>query len=92
LTKRELVNGIIKEVGNAVARHDVECVLHALSSVVSRTLHETGSVSLPGIVKISLEDRSARTYRDPRNPDRIIDVEARSVLKARVSAKLRATE
>lgn len=89
MTRRELVNCILREVGKTIERQDVERIINALPAVIKRKLEESGSVSIPGVVKITMETTRRRSYRDPRDPANVIIVEAHSVIKARASGKLR---
>jgi DNA-binding protein HU-beta len=83
MTKRELLEAIyrltlIEE--NDVTKKMIEATINALGEVTSTTLQAGGEVTLPGIGKLAVKQRAARTGRNPRTGE-AVQIPAKRVLK-----------
>lgn len=76
MNQAELVAEIAKNSGQT--KTAVEGVLKALGGVVCSELGGGGEITLPGIGKLSVTTRAARTGRNPRTGD-AIEIAARKV-------------
>ncbi len=63
MTKKELVNALAEAAGTD--RKVAGAVLDALAAVAGRTVAAGGTLSLPGIGKLTVRDRPAREVRNP---------------------------
>lgn len=64
LTKGELVTALANEA--EVTIKDANAVVTALTNVITTTVCDGGAVALPGIGKIEIRDRAARSVRNPQ--------------------------
>ncbi len=79
MTKSMLLASLVEKTG--CSKSILEKMLEALFETVQEELREGGAVSVPGMVKFSVKDRSARTARNP-STGATIDVPAGKVVKA----------
>ncbi len=90
MKKSELVSRISSE--TELTRSSVESVLNTLESVAFDVLDEDGEFTVPGIVKLKLAHRKARTARNPGTGE-IVNVPERTVVTAKpLSAMKRVVE
>lgn len=85
MNKQELIKAVAEK--SVVTRGRAEEVLAALSTVVIEGLSDDGEVVLPGIGKLKLSERAARTARNPKTGESV-DVPAKTVVKLGVSKGL----
>lgn len=69
MKQTDLVDAVSEVTG--VSKKDTEAVLKALGSVTQSTLYAGEEITLPGIGKLSVSERAARTARNPRTGDEI---------------------
>ncbi len=62
--------------------------LNELAGLARNELQETGEFSLPGIGKLVVHNRDARTGRNPATGE-AVEIPARKVVKARIAKSLR---
>lgn len=77
---RELVKTISEETG--VPKHQVQVVLDGLSNLAYR--HAKNGFKIPGLGKLVLVDRQARTARNPKTGE-LVQVPAKKALKFRIA-------
>jgi len=78
LSKDQLINEIA-EATNSTKTH-IRDVLDQLSQVVNDALDNDGEITLPGIGKLKVTERPARTGRNPQT-GAAIDIAAKKVIK-----------
>jgi DNA-binding protein HU-beta len=86
LTKMELAGHLAQkfELSKATARR----ILEELETLAAEQVKATGIFSLPGIGKLILSQRKARTGRHPKTGEPI-EIPARAVLKFRIAKALK---
>lgn len=72
MNQAELVNAIAEHHSNTgVSKAAIKFVLDAQADVIKGELNGGGEVTLPGIGKLSVSERAARTARNPRTGEEI---------------------
>ena len=86
LTKMELAEHLAQkfELSKATARR----ILEELEALAAEQVKTAGIFSLPGIGRLVLSQRKARTGRHPKTGE-LIEIPARAVLKFRIAKTLR---
>lgn len=69
MNQSDLVKAVADQAG--LPQVGVESTLKALAAVAHKQLSTGGEVTLPGIGKLSVSDRAARTARNPRTGEEI---------------------
>lgn len=64
MNKKDIVKKIAADIG--IPQVDVENVINGLAEVVGRELNQTGKADVPGVCKINIRQRAARTGRNPK--------------------------
>ncbi|MGA8147802.1 MAG: HU family DNA-binding protein [Gallionellaceae bacterium] len=84
MTKHELIAALNKESTShydaGVSKTVVEAVLDSLGEVAAAELKKGGEITLPGIGKLSVSKRAARTGRNPATGESI-KIKAKNVPK-----------
>ena len=84
MTKSELIAALHEEATShydaGVSKVVIEAVLSSLGEVVSGELKKGGEVTLPGLGKLSVSKRAARTGRNPATGEEI-KIKAKKVPK-----------
>jgi DNA-binding protein HU-beta len=88
MTKSKLLASLVEKTG--CSKSILEKIFVALGETVRDELREGGSVTLPGLVKLSVRDRAARSARNP-STGAVVEVPAGRVVKATLLAELKAT-
>ena len=70
------------------SRRAVEAVLKTTADVITAELEEGGEVALPGLGKLQVKSREARTGRNPKTGEEI-PITARRVVTFHASQKLK---
>lgn len=72
MNQADLVNAIADHHSNTgVSKAAIKFVLDAQAEVIKGELKSGGEVTLPGIGKLSVSERAARTARNPRTGEEI---------------------
>ncbi len=78
LTKDQLINDIAE--ATDTQRASVRAILEQLSEIVSDSLENGNELTLPGIGKLKVTERPARTGRNPQT-GKAIEIAAKKVVK-----------
>lgn len=91
MTKTQLVATLAEEMG--ADKKTASAALDAISAIVTRTVAEGGSVTIPGIGKVACRARPERMVRNPQTQemmpkpaDRVVKVTIAKALKDSVNA------
>jgi len=79
MKKTELIEAIQNH-DDSISKQTIDNVLNHLSTVVHDELANDGEVTLPGLMKLSVTERSARQGRNPQTGEPIT-IEAKRVPK-----------
>lgn len=72
MNQAELIDAIAGHHSNTgVSKTAIKFVLDAQADVAKAELYTGGEVTLPGLGKLSVSERAARTARNPRTGDKI---------------------
>jgi len=72
MNQADLVNAIAEHHSNTgVSKTAIKFVLDAQADVIKAELYTGGEVTLPGVGKLSVSERAARTARNPRTGEEI---------------------
>ena len=77
-SKQELISRIAREHGltiNAVSR-----IMDSLAAATAADLKEFGEALIPGVAKVKLVERAARTGRNPKTGE-AVEIEAKKAVK-----------
>jgi nucleoid DNA-binding protein len=66
MTKTEFVNAIAEKAG--LNKKQAASVLDAMSDVISDQLKQAGEVTIPGLIKLSVNVKPATPEREGKNP------------------------
>lgn len=80
LTKKEIIDTIVKETG--VTTKAATGALDAIVGLVYK--NAKNSITIPGLGKFSVEERKARTGRNPKTGE-AIEIKAKDVVKFKVA-------
>ncbi|BAU75300.1 DNA-binding protein HU-beta [Metapseudomonas furukawaii] len=78
ITKDQLITDIAEATDNTKAA--VRAILDQLGEIVSDTLENSDEITLPGIGKLKVGERPARTGRNPQT-GKAIEIAAKKVVK-----------
>ncbi|MBB2495942.1 HU family DNA-binding protein [Aquipseudomonas ullengensis] len=78
ITKDQLISDLAE--ATDLQKVDVRALLDQLSEIVADALENDGEISLPGIGKLKLSERPARTGRNPQT-GKAIEIAAKKVIK-----------
>ena len=85
MNKAELINAVAEETG--LTKADAESCLNSMANQVEDALRDGDDVTLPGIGKLSVKPRAARTGRNPRTGE-AIQIAAKNVVAFKVTKPL----
>lgn len=85
MNKQDLIKAVAEKSG--LTRGQADEAVAAFATVVEESLCDTGEITLPGIGKLKLNERAARTARNPAT-GASIDVPAKTVVKFSVAKAL----
>ena len=85
MNKPDLIKQIADQ--STLSGMQVDSVLDALAKVASKALGEGDDITLPGIGKLSVSERAARTGRNPRTGEPV-DIPAKSAVKFKAAKAL----
>lgn len=77
MTKKEMIDSIMAALPKSgkekpMSRLQVECVVEAFADISAAELLGGGEISLQGVGKLKVRERSKRNGRDPRNGEPIV--------------------
>ncbi len=78
ITKDQLISDLAETTD--LQKSDVRALLEQLSEIVADALENDGEINLPGIGKLKLSERPARTGRNPQT-GKAIQIAAKKVIK-----------
>jgi DNA-binding protein HU-beta len=87
MSKMELINAIAGKMD--VSKAEAERFMNAYMESIKEALMKEEDVKLVGFGTFSVQEKEATTARNPRNPEEIIEVPAKKVVKFKISKKLR---
>jgi DNA-binding protein HU-beta len=81
MTKQELIDAIASHNRNTgTSKTAIQFVLEALGDVTTKALKSGGEVTVPGIGKLSVQRKEARTGRNPKTGESL-EIPAKNVPK-----------
>lgn len=78
ISKAQLINDIAEATDSS--KNTISTVLEQLSEIVADALENDGEITLPGIGKLKVAERPARTGRNPQT-GKAIEIAAKKVIK-----------
>jgi DNA-binding protein HU-beta len=78
ITKDQLIGDLAEAID--LQKNDVRALLEQLGEIVADALENDGEISLPGIGKLKVSERPARTGRNPQT-GKAIQIAAKRVVK-----------
>ena len=87
MSKMELINAIAGKMD--VSKAEAERFMNAYMESIEEALMKEENVKLVGFGTFSVQEKEATTARNPRNPEEIIEVPAKKVVKFKISKKLK---
>lgn len=78
ISKDQLISDLAEAID--LQKNDVRALLDQLGEIVADALENEGEISLPGIGKLKLSERPARTGRNPQT-GKAIQIAAKKVVK-----------
>lgn len=78
ISKAQLINDIAEATDSS--KSTISTVLEQLSEIVADALENDGEITLPGIGKLKVAERPARTGRNPQT-GKAIEIAAKKVIK-----------
>lgn len=87
MNKPELVDAIAKKLG--ISKAEVDRFVNGFIEAIEDALLEGNDVKLKGFGNFSVVDKEATTCKNPRNPQEVIEVPAKKVVKFKLSKKLK---
>jgi DNA-binding protein HU-beta len=87
MSKMELINAIAGKMD--VSKAEAERFMNAYMESIKEALMKEEDVKLVGFGTFSVPEKEATTARNPRNPEEIIEVPAKKVVKFKISKKLK---
>ena len=85
--KIELINNIAKKMD--VSKAEAERFVNAYMESIKEALLNEEEVKLIGFGTFSVQEKAATTARNPRDPEKTIEVPAKKVVKFKLSKKLK---
>ncbi|MBN2259374.1 MAG: HU family DNA-binding protein [Clostridiales bacterium] len=89
MNKSELITSMAEKAG--LTKKDAEAALNAFMASIEDTLKEGGKVQLVGFGTFEVRERKARTGRNPRNPEQVIEIPASLAPVFKVGKSLKET-
>lgn len=78
ITKDQLISDLAEAID--LQKSDVRALLEQLGEIVADALENDGEITLPGIGKLKVSERAARTGRNPQT-GKAIEIAAKKVIK-----------
>lgn len=78
ITKDQLISDLAEAID--LQKSDVRALLEQLGEIVADALENDGEITLPGIGKLKVSERAARTGRNPQT-GKAIEIAAKKVVK-----------
>jgi DNA-binding protein HU-beta len=78
ITKDQLISDLAEAID--LQKSDVRALLEQLGEIVADALENDGEITLPGIGKLKVSERPARTGRNPQT-GKAIEIAAKKVVK-----------
>lgn len=87
MKKADLINKVAENTG--VSKRQTEEVVNEFMEVIKQALMEGEEVKLVGFGNFEIKEQGERTARDPRDPNKVINIPAKKVVKFKISKKLK---
>ena len=87
MNKAELISRMAEK--SELTKKDAEIALNAFMNTVEEALVEGDRVQLIGFGTFEVRERAARTGRNPRNPEEVIEIAASKAPVFKAGAKLK---
>lgn len=78
VTKTDLIDRVAKDV-EGITKKKAADVVDAVFAQISKTLVEEGKVQIVGFGTFEVQKRAARQGRNPQDPQKVIDIPAKTV-------------
>ena len=87
MKKADLINKVAENTG--VSKKQTEEVVNEFMEVIKQALMEGEEVKLVGFGNFEIKEQGERVARDPRDPNKVINIPAKKVIKFKISKKLK---
>lgn len=87
MKKADLINKVAENTG--VSKKQTEEVVNEFMEVIKQALMEGEEVKLVGFGNFEIKEQGERVARDPRDPNKVINIPAKKVVKFKISKKLK---
>lgn len=87
MKKADLVNKVAENL--EVSKKQTEEVINEFIEVIKGALQEGEDVKLVGFGNFEIKEQGERVARDPRDPNKVINIPAKKVIKFKISKKLK---
>ena len=87
MKKADLVNKVAENL--EVSKKQTEEVINEFIEVIKGALQEGEDVKLVGFGNFEIKEQGERVARDPRDPNKVINIPAKKVVKFKISKKLK---
>lgn len=87
MKKADLINKVAENTG--VSKKQTEEVVNEFMEVIKEALKEGEEVKLVGFGNFEIKEQGERVARDPRDPNKVINIPAKKVVKFKISKKLK---
>ena len=87
MKKADLVNKIAENL--KISKKQTEEVINEFMEVIKGALEEGEDVKLVGFGNFEIKEQEERVARDPRDPNKVINIPAKKVVKFKISKKLK---
>lgn len=87
MKKADLINKVAENTG--VSKKQTEEVVNEFMEVIKQALMEGEEVKLVGFGNFEIKEQGERVARDPRDPNKVINIPAKRVVKFKISKKLK---
>jgi DNA-binding protein HU-beta len=87
MKKADLINKVAENTG--VSKKQTEEVVNEFMEVIKQALMEGEEVKLVGFGNFEIKEQGERAARDPRDPNKVINIPAKKVVKFKISKKLK---
>lgn len=87
MKKADLINKISDNLN--ISKKQTEDVVNEFIEVIKNTLEEGEEIKLVGFGNFEIKEQGERIARDPRDPNKVINIPAKKVVKFKISKKLK---
>lgn len=87
MKKADLVNKVAENL--EISKKQTEEVINEFMEVIKSALQEGEDVKLVGFGNFEIKEQGERVARDPRDPNKVINIPAKKVIKFKISKKLK---